>query len=110
MSKQTTPNIPAGQITHSNGVLLSGMVAIGVFIIHDEFRQRGVPPATEAQRHELADIIAEHGDSILYRGTNTAKNMAMLVKAIALLSTQKGGVDFDGMHFEYDPPPPLTNG
>ena len=104
------PNIPAGQITPHNGVLLSGMVAIGVFIVHDEFRQRGVPPATEAERTELADIIAEHGDDILYRGTNTAKNMAMLVKAIALLSTVPGGVDFDGMHFEYAPTPPLTNG
>jgi len=104
------PNIPAGQITQSNSVLMSGMIAIGVFISHDEYRQRGVPTVTDVERAEMIAVISGGGDTILYKGKDTAKNMAMLTKAIALLSTVPGGVDFDGMHFEYDPSPPLTNG
>ena len=51
-------------------------------------------------RPDLALMIAENGDHILYRGSRTAETVNALVEAIATLSFCPGGVSCFGLHFE----------
>jgi hypothetical protein len=56
-----------------------------------------------ARARELAQVIAEHGDVILYRGKKTgesAKAFNALAEGIACLAFAPGGVRAFGMHFE----------
>lgn len=55
-------------------------------------------------RHDLAQIIAAHGDAILYRSPGrTAQAVSALVEALATMAFVPGGVDFLGLHFEVPP-------
>ena len=51
-------------------------------------------------RPDLALVIAEHGDHILYRGEYAAQAVNALVEAIATLAFCPGGVSCFGLHFE----------
>lgn len=67
-----------------------------------EFQQR---PWREldAQRSEWVQMIAEHGDHILYRSKregDSAKAFSALVQAIAFLSFAPGGVKLLGTHWQ----------
>jgi hypothetical protein len=62
-------------------------------------------PFEERQQHAqvAAQMIAEHGDNILFRSRvqgESAKAVNALVNALALLAYQPGGVTFMGLHFE----------
>lgn len=62
-------------------------------------------PFAERSRHAqiAAQMIAEHGDNILFRGRTqgeSAKAVNALINGIALLSFQPGGITFMGLHFE----------
>ena len=55
-------------------------------------------------RHDLAQVIAAHGDAILYRSPGrTAQVVSALVEALATMAFVPGGVDFLGLHFEVPP-------
>ncbi len=61
------------------------------------------PPATTARLGELAQIIAEKGDVILYpseKAGETAKAFNALAEALGELAFVDGGVDFGPLHFE----------
>lgn len=47
-----------------------------------------------SRARQCADIIAEHGDVILFRGKGTADAFNKLARGIALLSFAPGGVKF----------------
>lgn len=49
---------------------------------------------------ECSQVIAEHGDDILYRGKHTATAFNRLAEALAILSFPPGGVRFAGMFFQ----------
>jgi len=56
-----------------------------------------------ARAGECGDIIAEHGDIIMFKGKKkgeTANAFNALAEALAILSFQPGGVKFMGLHFE----------
>lgn len=60
------------------------------------------PEQRLARAGELADIVAEHGDIILYRGSKkgeTAKAFNALAEGLAIGAYQPGGVTFMGEHF-----------
>ena len=55
------------------------------------------------QRERSAQMIAEHGDNILYRAKKkgeTAAAFNALAEALAMLAFCPGGVTFAGLHFE----------
>lgn len=57
----------------------------------------------EASRHRCIDMIASHGDNILYRSKKageTARAFNALAEALAILSFVPGGVRAFGLHFE----------
>jgi hypothetical protein len=57
--------------------------------------------ARHARASELGDVVAEHGDDILFRGGNgeSARAFNALAEGIALAAYQPGGVTFDGNHW-----------
>ena len=48
----------------------------------------------------LAEVIAAHGDDLLYGGKYCRQAFAALVRAVALLAFAPGGVELFGLHFE----------
>lgn len=68
-------------------------------------------PILEARAHEAAQIVAEKGDIIQFRGGKkgeTAKAFNALAEGIAILAFAPGGVTFSDMHFRarHDDKPP----
>jgi len=53
-------------------------------------------------RPDLATILGEHGDVLLFGGKGAGKAATALVEAIATLSFAPGGVTAFGLHFETD--------
>ena len=56
-----------------------------------------------ARARECADIVAEHGDDIQFRGAKkgeTAAAFNALAEGLALAAYQPGGVDFADDHWE----------
>lgn len=56
-----------------------------------------------ARAHELGQVIAEHGDLILYRSKRrgeSARNFNALAEGLACLAYAPGGVTFAGSHWE----------
>lgn len=55
-------------------------------------------------RHDLAQVIAAHGDALLYRiPGQTARAVSALVEGLATMAFCPGGVTFMGLHFEVPP-------
>lgn len=46
-----------------------------------------------------ADVIASHGDDLLFGGRHTAAAFNSLARALALLADRPGGVGFAGQHW-----------
>lgn len=65
---------------------------------------RKLPPEVRIERgHELADVIAEKGDVIQFRGKKkgeSARAFNALAESLAIMSFVPGGVRFMGLHFE----------
>lgn len=69
------------------------------------------------QLPRCGQMIAEHGDNILFKSKKKGENAAAfnaLAEALAILSFAPGGVTFLGLHFETtipdawkSPPPPV---
>jgi hypothetical protein len=59
-----------------------------------------------ARARELADVVAGHGDDILFRSKRkgeSAKAFNALAEGLALMAYQPGGVSFAGEHWEAQP-------
>lgn len=62
------------------------------------------PEQLEERRKITSQVIAEKGDVIQFRSKTkgeTASAFNHLAEGLAILATQKGGVDFLGQHWEY---------
>lgn len=46
----------------------------------------------------IADLIAAHGDDLLFGGRHCASTFAAVARALACLAWQPGGVTFAGLH------------
>lgn len=57
-------------------------------------------------RHDLAQVIAAHGDAILYRVPGqTARAVSALVEAVAILAFCPGGVTLAALDLHFEVPP-----
>ena len=85
----------------SGKTLLATTLLVAVPLAIDEMR----PWSTETRLAEIArcaQIIAYHGDDILYRSKkrgDTATGFAALARALAALAYQPGGITFAGQHW-----------
>lgn len=94
------PEPPSGD---SNTGLLAIALEAAVPIRIHELRQWPLEHVLNRRRMEqLADLIGERGDVILYRGKKgkTADAFNNLVDALARLAHLPGGVTFNGVHYE----------
>jgi hypothetical protein len=62
--------------------------------------QAGEVPLRVVSRPDLALILGEYGDDLLYGGGNCAKAATAVVEAIALCAFAPGGLTIFGRHFE----------
>lgn len=56
--------------------------------------------ARTARLEQALELIAEHGDDILFGGPHCRDGINALVDAVAILAYQPGGITIAGMHFE----------
>lgn len=84
--------------------LLATTLALAVPIWIDRIQRERWPwDRIQARARECAQIVAEKGDVILYRGKKrgeTARAFNALAEGIALASFVPGGIKTFGMHFE----------
>ena len=85
----------------TDALLRTALAAAVPLWIHD---LQGTPwDVLQARAPVCAQVIAEHGDDILYASRvkgATAKAFNALAEALAVLSFVPGGVTFLGLHFE----------
>jgi len=82
-------------------------VTLQLAVSIEQMKLAGMTPADRAAvltswTDGAADIIASHGDDVLYRGPHkgdTAKVFTVLARAITALSYTPGGLTFAGQHF-----------
>ena len=90
-------------VTHSH---LSIALSAAVLLRIEDFKQVSWREL-DARRPYLLQMIANHGDDILYRSKrvgDSAKAFNALVEAIAILSFMPGGVKIFGTHWQSQHP------
>lgn len=87
--------------TETTRLLLAGMLAVTVPLWIERMR-RWPEESIFARAHECAQIVAEKGDVILYRGKKgeSAAAFNALAEGVAVLAFAPGGVTIFGLHFE----------
>ena len=60
----------------------------------------GEAPLPRGPRPDLAKILGEKGDVILYGGPGAGEAVTTLVECVAILAFAPGGVTAFGLHFE----------
>lgn len=85
-------------------LLLAGMLSLAVPLWIEAMRNWSEEERMEYGR-KCADIVAEKGDVILYRGKKgeSAAAFNALAEGVAALAFAPGGVSIFGLHFEARP-------
>jgi hypothetical protein len=86
--------------------LLATTLEVAVPLRIAEYRAQGATHIHEDVRRQLVEMIAAHGDDIIYKSKKpggTADAFNALARALALLSFAPGGVTFLGIHWESKP-------
>jgi hypothetical protein len=86
--------------------LLTATLEVAVPLRIMQYRALGVTEIADKEREALVEMIAAHGDDIIYASKKkggTADAFNALARALALLSFAPGGVTFLGLHWESKP-------
>ena len=90
-----------GERAATNTTLTTSLeVAVPMHIMELVTRE---PAELVAIARQCADVVAAHGDDILFRSKRkgaTAEAFNALARGLAVLAYSPGGVDFAGLHFE----------